>query len=157
MSIEYDAAKTLLDKGIKVEVTSPLWLRAFGKRTVTLAIRQPFLGTLYRISALYLGMCIEEADLENMEGAHLHLLFKTHGRTLAAIAAQGILNGKWSGKVFGRMLARSLFWRLTPLQLLMIARVMVSVSGTTAFMNTIRLIGSMKMTAPNLSQEDQGS
>lgn len=157
MNVEYNAAKTLLDKGIKVEVTSPLWLRAFGKRSIKMVIRQPYLGTLYRVSELFLSMGIDDAELEKINEGNAHQLFTKHGRTLAAIAAQALLNGYWMGKLFGGMMARKLFWRLTPSQLLTIAHVMVTIGGTSAFTNTIRFVGAMKMTSPNLSQQNQGS
>lgn len=157
MNAEYNAAKTLLDRGIKVPVTAPLWLRVFGKRTVTMTVRQPYLGTLYRISMLYLSMNITDEQLENIGDENPSNLFISHGRKLAGIAAQAILNGKWAGKLFGGVLTRYLYWKLSPIALLTIARTLVSLSGTEAFTNTIKLARSMKMTAPTLSQKTQGS
>jgi hypothetical protein len=155
MNIEKQAAARLLDKGIKVPAMAPLFLRVFGKRQVSFTVRQPFLGTLYRISLLYLEMNISDERLENMDAENVHVLFAQHGQTLAKIAAQAILNGHWSGKLLGGMLGRWLFWHLNSVHLLYIVKTLVSITGTDAFTNTIGLVRDMKMTTP--SQTAQGS
>lgn len=157
MNAEYNAAKTLLDRGIKVPVTAPLWLRVFGKRTIYVTIRQPYLGTLYRISLLYLSMDIADDELERIDKMNPSRLFVQHGKTLARIAAQAILNNRIWGKVLGGVFARYIYWKVSPLMLLNITRALVALSGTEAFTNTIKLARSMKMTGVNLSQETQGS
>jgi hypothetical protein len=155
MNIEQTAAETLLNKGIKVPVTAPLLLRVFGKDQLRLTITQPFLGTLYRISAVYLSTGLTGADIDALNEANAHHLFTDHGRQLARIAALGWLNGYWRGRLLSGMVARWLYWHLTPLQLLTLANVLVLLSSTQAFTNTIRLAASMRMT--NQSQTIQGS
>lgn len=157
MSTEYNAVRALLDRGIKVPVTAPLCLRVIGKRTVGFTVYQPYLGTLYRISMLYLSMNITDEQLETIGDANPSDLFISHGKTLAAIAAQAILNGKLRGKLFAGLLTRYLYWHVSPMALLTITRALVTLSGTEAFTNTIKLARSMKMTAPTLSQKVQGS
>jgi len=155
MNIEKQAAQRLLEKGIKVRVTAPLLLRVFGKRTIAFVIRQPFLGTLYRISLLYLDMDISDERLQNISDENIHVLFGQHGKTLAKIAAQAILNNKVSGWLFGGVFGEWLFWKLNQVQLLTIVNVLVSIAGTDAFTNTIGLVRTMKMTQP--SHKAQGS
>ena len=155
MNIEKEAAARLLDKGIKVRVTAPLFLRIIGIKKLAFVIRQPFLGTCYRISLLFLEMGISEERLDNLADENIHMLFTQHGKTLAKIAAQAILNGKWRGRLFGRWFGSWLFWQLNQVQLMTIANVLVSITGTDAFTNTIGLVRTMKMTQP--SQTAQGS
>ncbi len=157
MNTEQNAAETLLNKGIKVRVTAPLLFRLFGKSTIGITITQPHLGTLYRISKAWLQAGLTDDDLNDINQANAHKLFMAHGMQLASITAIAWLNGYWRGRLFGRMVSKWLYWHLTPLQLLGIANVLVVLSGTQAFTNTIRLAASMKMTAPNLSQANQGS
>lgn len=157
MNIEKDAAVRLLDKGIKVQATAPLFLRVFGKKKISFVIRQPFLGTLYRISLLYLSMNIGDERLDELDEENIHLLFVQHGQTVANIAAQAILNSKIKGALFGGILGHWLFWKLNQVQLFTIANVLVSIAGTEAFTNTIGLVRRMKMTQPNRSHETEGS
>jgi hypothetical protein len=157
MNIEQNAAETLLNKGIKVRVTAPLLFRLFGKATIGITITQPRLGTLYRISAVYLKAGIIDDDLPLINDANAHELFNKHGYWLAKVAAIAWLNNLWLGKVFTGIVTRWLYEHLTALQLLAIANVLAVLSGTQAFTNTIRLAASMKMTKPNLSQTNQGS
>jgi hypothetical protein len=157
MNVEQIAAKTLLNRGIKVPVTAPLWLRAFGKRTINVVITPPHYGTLHRIGLLFLSMDITEEKLEKIDEVNSHTLFLAHGKSVCKIAAYAILNGKWSGRLFAGMLSRYLYWKLTPINGFTIARVMVMLCGTSAFPNTIRLVSSMKMTLPTLSHETEGS
>lgn len=155
MNIEQQAAARLLDKGIKVRATAPLFLRLFGKKQVAFVVRQPFLGTLYRISAIFLEMGISDERLGEIGGENIHLLITQHGRALAKIAALAILNGKWRGRVFGRLFGNWLFWKLNSVQLLTICQVLAAITGTEAFTNTIGLVRTMKMTEP--SHQAQGS
>lgn len=157
MRTEQHAAATLLDKGIKVPVTAPLLLRMLGKRTVNLVIKQPYLGTLYRISWLMLKTRLNDKQLNELNEANAHILFARHGSSLAKVVAAAWLNDYWLGKLFTGLVSKWLYWHLTPIQLLTIANVLVFLSSTQSFTNTIRSVASMKMTKPNLSQQNQGS
>jgi len=157
MSTELNAVRTLLDRGIEVRVTAPLCLRAFGKKTVGFVLRQPYLGTLYRVSELYLSMEISEEALQSLDAENIHFLLTRHGGKLANIVAQAMINSYMGGKLFGGMLAAWLRWRLTPAQLVSAAYTIIALSGTEAFTNTIRLVRTMKVTAPNLSHTAEGS
>lgn len=157
MNTEHKAAGTLLDRGIKVRVTAPLCLRVFGKKTVMLIWRQPFFGTLARISELYLSMNISDVLLADLDNADLHPLVARHSKTFARIAAQGLLNGLVSGWILGRLVGFWLLWKLKPGTLLNVALVMAAMADKTAFTNTTRLVRNMKITGPNLGQNNQGS
>ena len=100
-------------------------------------------------------MGISDERLANIDAENVHLLFIQHGKTLAKIAAQAILNGKWRSRLLGNVFGTWLFWKLNQVQLLTIVTVLVSITGTDAFTNTIGLVRSMKMTSP--SQKAQGS
>ncbi|MDO3641976.1 hypothetical protein [Mucilaginibacter sp. L3T2-6] len=151
-NIELNAAERLLDRGIKVPVTAPLLFRLFGKRKINVVVRMPYLGTLYRISALFLSMGISDDRLKDMTGENIHNLFAKHGKTLTKIVAQALLNGWLTGWLFARPVAAWLYWRLNNVQLLTLADTLVSLTGSDAFTNTIRLVRMMKRTAPNQSQ-----
>jgi len=153
MTAELQAAKALLDEGIKVPVTAPLFFKMFGKQKLNLVVKQPYLGTLYRISKIYLASGLAE----DQETKDAELLFLNHGKAMSRIAAMAILNGYWKGKFLGGLLSWWLFENMPALYLQTIMQVLKVVSGREAFTNTIKLVGEMIMTTPNLSQQTQGS
>ncbi|MBD1394260.1 hypothetical protein [Mucilaginibacter glaciei] len=157
MKVEQQAAATLLEQGIKVRVTAPLLFRVFGRKIIELVMLAPNQGTLLRISALYLSTGIQADELKEMDEGNAHALFTKHGRTLCSIIAVAWLHGYWRGKLFTRIVSRWLYWHLNNMQMLTIVNLLVMLSSKESFTTSIRLIATMKITAPNLSHENQGS
>lgn len=157
MSIELNAANTLLDQGVKVPVKAPLLLRLFGKKHIKLVIRAPYLGTLLRISAIYERMQITPEQLKKLDDDNIHQLFLKHTKKCAEIAAQCMLNNFLLGKLLGPLLSVWLLWKLSPGKLMQIAQVMGFLTEKEAFTHTIRLVSTLTMMKPNLSQEEQRS
>jgi len=157
MNVEQKTAEALLNKGIKVRVTAPLLLRLIGIRKIRPVVRSPYLGTLHRISLLFLASGITPDQLESVDEASAHDLYTKYTGMLTQVMAQAILNGQWRGKVFGKLLAKYLVWHCDAIEMMTIAHIMVSLNSKTAFTNTIRSVSSMTTTRPNLSQATQGS
>lgn len=156
---ERQAAETILDKGVRVRLPAPFFLRMF-TRQVSLVMRQPRMGTLLHVARLSLKADFDIKDLETGELNEAHRLVKQHSKTLARIAAVLFLNGKWKIRLFALPLAGWLLWKLTPRKLAEVAVLAVAYGGIQDFTTTIRLIGAMQMnlTAPkNLSREENGS
>jgi hypothetical protein len=157
MNTEKQAAETLLDKGIKVRVSAPLLLRLIGIRKLRPVMRQPFLGTLHRISLIYLNSGMTADELANVSETNAHELYRRYAMPLAEIMAQALLNGRIRGRLFGKVLAKWLAEHVQPIDLMLMANVLVGLNSKQAFTNTIRLVSTMTTTAPNLSQTNQGS
>ena len=151
-NIELQAAKSLLDEGIKVPVSAPLFLRVFGKRKIYLVVRQPYLGTLYRISKIYL-----ETGMDNADNGDKKALYINYAKPMSRVVAQAILNGYWSGKLMGKLFAWWLVDKISPLYLENIISMLQAVADKEVFQDTIRSVGGMIMTTPNQSQTEQGS
>lgn len=157
MNTEKQAAETLLNKGIKVRVSAPLLLRLIGIKKLRPVMRQPFLGTLHRNSLIMEESGLEFENVTVINEANANYLYKHYPKPLSMIMAYALLNNRLLGWLFGKPLGRYLMWHVHPLDLMLIANVFVGLNSKQAFTNTIRLIGTMTTTSPNLSQPNQGS
>lgn len=154
--IEKHAADTLLQKGVKISIRSPFFIRLF-KKTLSLTITSPYEGTMLRFSSYYLstGITADQLDSVTVEKA-LELRAK-HGKTMAKCVAVAVLNGYVSGWLFTKPLAKYLLWNCKPVELLTLVNVLVLYSGTEDFMSTTKLVRKMKITTPTMGQRTQGS
>lgn len=157
MQIEERATDTLLERGVTVQIAAPLLFRVFGKRTIKLKVSMPTLGNKLRINRIYLRMHIEPEQLQETTQQNADVLMIKHGKKVAQIAAIGMLKGYWMPLLFSRLLGRYLVWKLPADKIFLLVQLLVVFSGTSAFMSTIRLVRDMKITAPNLSHQSQGS
>lgn len=151
MNTEKHAAEILLDRGVSWPVPAPWYLRILGRRTISIkALR---LGTLFELSLLYASMGITEEDFKDP-----HKLIREDVKTVCLITAICILNSRFLIWLFAKPLARFILNRFTANMLLEVMIFIATYSGTTSFLNAIRLIGNLSVTAPkNLSPENQGS
>lgn len=152
------AAERILENGVRVKVPAPFFLRVFGKKQVGLLIRQPYLGTLMHISRLALkaGFDFDKIDSGDMDAAHR--LISEHAGTASKIVAVAILNSKIKIKLFAGILSGWLNYKIKPRKLAEIIMTIVLLSGIQDFTSSIRLIRSLRVTAPkNLSPAEQGS
>ena len=152
------AAETLLENGVRITVPAPFFFRLIGKKTIKLKLRQPTLRTLLIVSGMSLkaGFSFDGIDAGNIDAAHD--LINTHAKILARIVAVFILRKKRIIKLFSGLLGNYLLDKLTPKKLAEIVLIVVALGGVQDFTDSIRLIRSMRITAPkNLSPTDQGS
>lgn len=151
------AAENILQRGVKVKVAAPFFLRRVGKKTISLRLRSPYEGTMYRVSSYYLSTGIKDHKLEDISTEEALALMSIHGKTISKAVACAILNGYWSGKLFTRFLGWYLRWHCKPRQLFALTTLILLYGGTQDFMNTTRSVRQMKATTPNLGQETKGS
>jgi hypothetical protein len=153
MNTEKHAADILLDRGVSWPIKAPWFFRIVGKKTIRIKVKALKYGTLLELSSLYSAMGITEADFKSQ-----HKMILKHLKTVCLIAAICILNSKTRIRLFSKPLARFILKRFTANMLLEVMIFIISYSGVTSFLSTIRLIGDLSMTAPkNLSPENQGS
>lgn len=158
IQVEKLAAEAILEKGVRVALPAPFLLRVLFVREVGFIIKQPTMGQLFRVSSLSVKTGFDLSGLESGGINEAHRLVTNHCKSLTLILAALMIRGKWRSKLFSRLLAWWMLWRLTPRKLAEIALVCVAMSGIEDFTTTIRLIGTMRITAPkNLSRDVQGS
>lgn len=156
-ALERLAAETILQRGVKVKIPAPFFLRWI-RRTWVLRMTCPTLGTLMRVSAYYTSTGITDDKLENLTFEQAQLLVQLHGKAISKAVAVALLNGRISGRWLTRPLARHLRWNLTAQELMSLASVLLIYGGASDFMTTTRSVRRMKMTSPNLGQKmEQGS
>jgi predicted neuraminidase len=159
-AIQRKAAETFLERGVRVPLPAPRFLRLFGKKTVNVVIRQPYLRTLFTASELALsdGFSLDGLD-QGQTDAALELINK-HSKTAARIVAVYFLNGKWKNRLFSKRVGSWLFSKLTNQKLLEITVTIVLMSRYQDFTSSIRLFKQMSLTTmmpKNLSPEEKGS
>ena len=147
------AAETILQRGVKVKIAAPFFLRWIGKKTITLKLTSPFEGTMYRVSAYYLSTGIKDDVLEDLSTEEALALMSVHGKAISKAVACAVLNGFWSGKLFTRILAWYLRWHCKPNELFSLISFLLVYGGASDFMNTTRSVRQMKATTPNLGQK----
>ena len=154
MNIEKHAADILLDRGVSWPVPAPWFLRILGKKRLKITVKALRLGTLYELSGLYASMGISQEDLSKDP----HALIRNHMKTVCRITAICILNSRVRIRFFSKPLERFIFRCFTPNMLLEVMIFIATFSGVSAFINTIGLIGDLKITTPkDPSPTDQGS
>lgn len=157
---ETKAVEALLNNGVKFEIDARGLAGIFRKKH-TFLLKQAYLGTLLLLSKYYLKVGFDEQKLTDDPLGASRLEITKSAKTLAKIAAIGMLNSKWKIRLFARPLAKWLLWRLTPQKLYELSMTIVVLNNTGDFMNSIRLMSALRVTAPketetNLSPVDQG-
>jgi len=143
--VEAQAADTLLEKGLKFKVGM-----------LRFTIRQSYLGTLILISKYVTQIKLNDMQFTGTGNVSMaYAGVPENAVVLARIIAIAILNGKMKIKLFSGLLARYLLWRLQPERLLSLISVVIVLNNAGAFMNSIRLIHTQRITAPkeNLIEE----
>jgi len=156
--VERRVAETILERGVRVPIPAPRFLRLFGKKQIHVTIKQPFLRTLHTASILALkeGFSFDDINSDNLDAANT--LIVKHAPSCARWVAINILNNRLKNRLFAGILGRWLMNHLTQSRLLDLVKLIVLLNGYQDFTGTIRLIRSMKMTTPrNLSPPSQGS
>jgi hypothetical protein len=152
--MEKHASDILLDRGVSWPVTAPWFLRILGRKTVRITVKALRLGTLFELSRLYAAMGITQEDLKKDP----HIMIREHMKKVCLITAVCILNSRIRIRLFSKLLARFIFRRFTGNMLLEVMIFITTFSGVTGFLNTIGLIGDLKITTPkNPGPTDQGS
>lgn len=155
MSIEAQVADTILEKGVRVKLPAPFFLPF--RKTIGVIIHQPTMRTLLEVSSIALRSGFQ---LEKLTGDidSAHQAVKDHTPAVVKIVATLMLNGRVKIALFRGILRWWLMNNLTARKLGEITLVTVAFSGIQDFTTSIRLIGTMRVTAPkNLSQDLRGS
>lgn len=154
ISTQQLAADTILDIGVKLKVKAPMFLRLLFIKTLTLTIKQPYLGTCIRATRYYLKAQKIGIEAENFTDA-LIARDKT-ARLIAKAVAVYILRGRLASWLFAPLLAKILINGVSSKTLLNVMNIAVT-SGVEDFMTTIRLTAHLNPMMPNLSPMEQRS
>ncbi len=157
-NIELQAAETILENGVGVNIPAPFFCRVFGKKEIHPKLYQPYLGTLLHISKLSLkaGFNFKGIDTGDLDAAQEFM--NKHIPVACKVVAAALLNSRVKIFLFSKILSWWLVDRLKPKRLVKIIITYNMLNGVQDFTTSIRLIRSLTMTTPtNLSPTDQGS
>lgn len=148
---EKKAANLLLQRGVKVQVAAPLFLKWFGKKNINVVIKQPLTKTLLRIARKYLEMGISNTG--EMDLTEAFTLYAQHCNKMSEIIALSA-SGSWYYKFLAYLLRGS----LTQQEMSYLYHIIIVYGGIEDFINTIRSAEATRITKPmNLSPEEKTS
>lgn len=146
---EQNELDLLIGRGVDFKVPSRSVLRYLGTKERVFKIRQPFLGTLDRLSAQFIKLDLDEKALQEDPIAESKRLQARNAKRCARIAAIAILNNRLGILFLSRLLGWYLLWRMTPRKLYELAYVINLMSNMADFTNSIRLMFPARTTAPS--------
>lgn len=155
--IEARASETILQRGVRVKVLAPLLLRMFGKKHVTVTLRQPTGGALLRMGYWLLICQISIDKLEEISVEDALLLKVKHGDNIYRALACLLLVGKIRTRLFLKPFANWLKESLPPTEALRLLQLALLYGGLDDFMTTTRLIRAKTITLPRLGQKTRRS
>lgn len=154
---EQKAVDTMLHRGVEVSIPKRSLLRYIGKSERTFIIRQSYLGTLYEISRIALKLEYDEKLIAESAFTESKQLAIRHCKNMALICAIAILNSIWSIRLFSGIFSRYLLWRITPEKLAKLSIVVMQMNNISDFINSIRLMSGVRLTAPKSDLSPAGN
>lgn len=154
---ELRATELLLQRGVRVKARAPLFLRLFGKKTVTLKLSDPTGGALMRMGRWYL-MCQLSADqLEEISTEDALLFNARYGDYIYRALACLFIGNKLLTKLFLKPYSVWLRESLTVKDAFKLLQLVIVHGGLSDFMTTTRYIRSQMITVPRLGQRTKRS
>lgn len=141
IATEKKAANILLQRGVKVQVATPLFFGLFGTKKQELEIKAPTTEKFLEIALLFLDMNIKNTGEMDLREA-FELLIK-HGEKMSEIVALCVSDAKDI-----KSLAKTLRKSLTQQELSYLFHLVIAYGGIEDFINTIRLAEATRITKP---------
>lgn len=155
--VEMNAADSLLDRRLKINVPAPWLLRLFGKKTVPIYVKRPVGQNLFRMASLYVKMDIDLVKLQNGEMRTLLECIGRNAVTVSRIIAFGMIRGNISAFLFNRPLAYYLRSYMDMRSMAELTKIIVLISTGEDFVSIITSLGSLRLTEATESQKENGS
>ncbi len=153
MDEEKKIVNVLLKGGVAVPITAPFFLRLF-KKNKQLVVQLPRVDVLVKIADLWLS--IEQDVDKELSLTDAFTLVKEHTKTISKIVAWCVVNNPkraWQVSFVAKQLRK-----LSANDLMQLYQIVILYGGLEDFINTIRLVGTTRITAPmNQSPEEKTS
>lgn len=148
---ELYASEMLLDLGVSVQLRPLRFLGRFCKpRRVVL--RRPYLGTLIAQARLYKQMNVTRDEMTDYTREQWLELMAVNGVTVSRLVACCITRGWLTHRLFNKVVAWWLRWRVHPDTLAELMLMSVSQINTVPFQTIIRSAEATNVMRPRLSQ-----
>lgn len=150
------ASALMLDMGVAIPVRPFNYL--YRKRKPrSVIMRTPGLGGMMRISHLYLSLGITTEELKDYTYEQNLQFITEHGVVISRIVAHALLRSPISGKLFNRLVAWWLRWRVHPMFLQEAMYQLMVMLDPKSFQTIISSVEMMNPMKPNLSHFNSGS
>lgn len=150
--IELHATETLLQRGVRVRVRAPFFMRVFGKRKVVVTLREPTGGALSRMGYWYLQCQLPMEQLQEISVEDA-LLFKVkYGKNIYRALACLFLVDKRLTWLLLKSYSEWLSESITVKDALSLLQLSILHGGLKDFMTTTRLVRAKMITPPKLGQ-----
>ncbi|AIM38270.1 hypothetical protein KO02_17450 [Sphingobacterium sp. ML3W] len=150
--IELQATETLLQRGVRVRVRAPLFLRIFQKRSVEIVLRSPTGGALMRMGYWYLHCQLSIDDLKKISIENAMLFNVRYGKYIYRALACLFLVDKRLTWLLLKPYSKWLQESLSVSEALSLLQISILHGGLEDFMITTRLVRSKMITPPKLGQ-----
>lgn len=144
MNLEQNELDALLDKGVAFKV---------GKRSFL--IQQPYLGTLDRLSDLYMQMTYDEEALNEGGVIEANKIVMQSAKLWAMVVAVSVCNSRWKIKFLAPFMARFFLWNMKAADLKTLSDLIMKMSGIVDFIISTRSIAGARTTKPNPVEQNK--
>lgn len=151
MDARLEAAKRILNRGVRVRLPAPFFERLFRRNIIE--VRPLYPGTILEFATIVLENNLEEATTLSDYSALVQSI-----NPVARCVAVSILNDEKKIEKFTDKLQKKLLWKVRPELLVEIYTTISEMNRTTDFMDITRyyVLQTSMMMSPNLGQENNG-
>lgn len=150
--VELKATQTLLDKGVPVHFATPLFIKLFGVKRITVAVRNPTINTYAACLEYYLKMGLTPEQSTSMDFNELLAICSAKSYLASRLVARAILNSTLLGWLFTKPLGWYIKRKASFKDLLKVAEIIVIQGGIEDFTNFIGLAQKMNISSQTSQQ-----
>src|SRR5690606_10928793 len=154
---ELHATETLLQRGVRVRVRAPLFLRLFGKKTIVLTLSVPFAGAFIRMGRWFLLCQLSIERLEEISTQDALRFNVQYADNIYRALACLFIGNKLLTRLFLKPYENWLKESMTQSEALTLLQLVIVQGGLRDFMTTTRYIRGVMITIPKLGQATKRS
>jgi hypothetical protein len=149
---ELKASRLVLDLGVAIPVRPLRFFNIKKARQKAVTIRRPYMGGLIRMCEQVGCIGVRHEDMKKFTIDENIQFMARHGKAVSMVVAGAIVRGYLSYKLFGQVVAWWLRWRVHPVFLTEAMFQLVENMDINPFVNTIKLVETMNLLRPRMSQ-----
>lgn len=154
---ELHASETLLQRGVRVRVRAPLFLRLLFIKTIVLTLSVPYAGAFVRMGRWYLLCQLSIDKLEEISTQDALLFNVKYADNIYRALACLFIGNKLLTRLFLKSYANWLKESMTNTEALTLLQLAIVQGGLKDFMTTTRYIRGVMITVPKLGQTTKRS
>jgi hypothetical protein len=149
---ELKASQLILDLGVAIPLRRLRFLNLKKAKQKQVVIKRPYMGGLIRMCEQVMEIGVVHEDMKSFTVEQNMEFIAKHGKAVSRIVAGAIVRGYFSYKLFHRVVAWWLRWRVHPIFLAEAMFLLIENIDISPFVNTIKLVEAMSLMQPRLSR-----